>query len=50
MDTFGSGLLPMLYGALFIESQPPEALAFEHISRWHRQWPGNVYDWGGEIA
>ena len=42
-----SGLLLMLNEQLFIESQPPEALVFEHISRWHRQWLGNVYDWRG---
>lgn len=34
MDALESGLLLMLYDQLFIESQPPEALAFEHISRW----------------
>ena len=49
MDTLESGLLLMLYEQLFIESQPPEALAFEHISRWHRQWLGNVYDWAGRL-
>ena len=49
MDTLESGLLLMLYEHLFIESQPPEALAFEHISRWHRQWLGNVYDWAGRL-
>ena len=49
MDTLESGLLLMLYEHLFIESQPPEALVFEHISRWHRQWLGNVR-LGGEAA
>ena len=49
MDTLESGLLLMLYEQLFIESQPPEALVFEHISRWHRQWLGNVYDWAGRL-
>lgn len=24
-------------------------LAFEHISGWHRQWLGNVYDWAGRL-
>jgi cell filamentation protein len=32
MDTLESGLLLMLYEQLFIEGQPPAALAFEHIS------------------
>lgn len=49
MEVLESGLLLMLYEQLFIESQPPEALAFEHISRWHRQWLGNVYDWAGRL-
>ena len=49
MEALESGLLLMLYEQLFIEGQPPEALAFEHISRWHRQWLGNVYDWAGRL-
>lgn len=49
MEELESGLLLMLYEQLFIEGQPPEALAFEHISRWHRQWLGNVYDWAGRL-
>jgi len=49
MEALESGLLLMLYEHRFIESQPPEALAFEHISRWHRQWLGNVYDWAGRL-
>ena len=49
MEALESGLLLMLYEQLFIEGQPPEALAFEHISRWHRKWLGNVYDWAGRL-
>ncbi|KYC16399.1 cell filamentation protein Fic [Citrobacter sp. AATXQ] len=49
MEALESGLLLMLYEQLFIEGQPPEALAFEHISRWHRHWLGNVYDWAGRL-
>ncbi len=49
MEALESGLLLMLYEQLFIEGQPPETLAFEHISRWHRQWLGNVYDWAGRL-
>jgi cell filamentation protein len=49
MEALESGLLLMLYEQLFIEGQPPEALAFEHISGWHRQWLGNVYDWAGRL-
>lgn len=49
MDALESGLLLMLYEQLFIEGQPPPALAFEHISEWHRQWLGNVYDWAGRL-
>lgn len=49
MDALESGLLLMLYEQLFIEGQPPAALAFEHISGWHRQWLGNVYDWAGRL-
>ncbi|KFB99146.1 Fic family protein [Trabulsiella guamensis ATCC 49490] len=57
MESLESGLLLMLYEYLFIEGQPPEALAFEHISTsahqhistWHRQWLGNVYDWAGSL-
>lgn len=36
MEALESGLLLMLYEQLFIEGQPPAALAFEHISGWHR--------------
>ncbi len=50
MEALESGLLLMLYEQLFIEGQPPEALAFEHISRWHRQWLGNVCRLGGKAA
>lgn len=49
MDALESGLLLMLYEQLFIEGQPPAVLAFEHISEWHRQWLGNVYDWAGRL-
>lgn len=49
MEALESGLLLMLYEQLFIEGQPPEALAFEHISRWHRHWLGNVYEWAGRL-
>jgi cell filamentation protein len=49
MEALEYGLLLMLYEQLFIEGQPPKALAFEHISRWHRQWLGNVYDWAGKL-
>lgn len=49
METLESGLLLMLYEQLFIEAQPPVALAFEHISGWHRQWLGNVYNWAGRL-
>lgn len=49
MDALESGLLLMLYEQLFIDGQPPAALAFEHISEWHRQWLGNVYDWAGRL-
>lgn len=49
MEALESGLLLMLYEQLFIERHPPAALAFEHISGWHRQWLGNVYDWAGRL-
>ncbi|HAT3710129.1 TPA: cell filamentation protein Fic [Citrobacter freundii] len=49
MEALESGLLLMLYEQLFIEGQPPEVLAFDHISTWHRQWLGNVYDWAGRL-
>lgn len=49
MEALESGLLLMLYEHLFIEGQPPEALTFEHISGWHRQWLGNVYGWAGRL-
>ena len=49
MEALESGLLLMLYELLFIEGQPPTALAFDHISGWHRQWLGNVYDWAGRL-
>ncbi|WP_025904026.1 Fic family protein [Tatumella sp. UCD-D_suzukii] len=49
MEALESGLLLMLYEQLFIEGQPPKELAFEHISGWHRQWLGNVYDWAGKL-
>lgn len=49
METLESGLLLMLYERLFIEGQPPSVLAFEHVSGWHRQWLGNVYDWAGKL-
>lgn len=49
MEALESGLLLMLYEQLFIEAQPPVALAFEHISGWHRQWLGNVYNWAGRL-
>lgn len=32
MEALESGLLLMLYEQLFIEGQPPEVLAFDHIS------------------
>lgn len=49
METLESGLLLMLYERLFIEGQPPSVLAFEHLSEWHRQWLGNVYNWAGKL-
>ncbi len=49
MEALESGLLLMLYEQLFIEGQPPAVLVFEHISGWHRQWLGNVYDWAGRL-
>lgn len=49
MEAQESGLLLMLYEQLFIEGQPPAALAFEHISGRHRQWLGNVDDWAGRL-
>ena len=49
MEALESGLLLMLYEQLFIEGQPPAALSFEHISGWHRQWLGNVYDWARRL-
>ena len=49
MEALESGLLLMLYEQLFIEGQPPVALAFEHVRGWHRQWLGNVYDWAGRL-
>ena len=49
MEALESGLLLMLYEQLFIEGESPEALAFEYISWWHRQWLGNVYDWAGRL-
>jgi len=49
MEALESGLLLMLYEQLFIEGQPPATLAFDHISGWHRQWLGNVYDWAGRL-
>ena len=33
MEALESGLLLMLYEQLFIEGQPPAALAFEHIMK-----------------
>ncbi|VEA68221.1 Probable adenosine monophosphate-protein transferase fic [Serratia plymuthica] len=49
MEALESGLLLMLYEQLFIEGQPPAKLVFGHISEWHRQWLGNVYDWAGRL-
>ena len=49
MEALESGLLLMLYEQLFIENQPPAVLTFEHISTWHRQWLGNVYEWAGRL-
>ena len=49
MEALESGLLLILYEQLFIENQPPATLKFEHISNWHRQWLGNVYDWAGRL-
>lgn len=49
IDALESGLLLILYEQLFIEGQLPEALAFEHISGWHRQWLGNMFDWAGRL-
>lgn len=39
----------MLYEQLFMVEQPLAALAFDDVSRWHRQWLGNVYDWAGKL-
>lgn len=47
MEALESGLLLMLYERLFIEHKPSAMLTFEHISTWHRQWLGNVYEWAG---
>lgn len=44
MEALESGLLLMLYEQLFMVEQPLAALAFDDVSRWHRQWLGNVYD------
>ncbi|CAI0864144.1 Fic/DOC family protein [Serratia fonticola] len=49
MEALESGLLLMMYEQLFIEGPLPETLAFDHISGWHRQWLGNVYDWAGRL-
>ena len=49
MEALESGLLLMLYEQLFIEGQLPAKLVFGHISEWHRQWLGNVYDWAGRL-
>ncbi|WP_333849548.1 Fic/DOC family protein [Leclercia sp.] len=49
MDALESGLLLMLYEKLFIAGQSPAVLAFAHISEWHRQWLGNVYEWAGRL-
>lgn len=48
MEDIESGLLLMLYEQLFIEDQPPVALAFEHINGRHRQWLGECVRLGGE--
>lgn len=48
MEEMESGLLLMLYEPLFIENQPPVALAFEHINGRHRQWLGEYARLGGE--
>lgn len=45
----GSGDLVLANKLGIIDEQEMEALAFEHISRWHRQWLGNVYDWAGRL-
>ncbi len=49
MEEIESGLLLLLYQRLFIDTKPPENLAFQHIREWHRQWLGNVYEWAGKL-
>lgn len=49
MEELESGLLLMLYEKLFITSHIPEEMTFGHISEWHRQWLGNVYEWAGKL-
>lgn len=49
MENLESGLLLMMYEKLFVDTQPLDALTFEHIREWHRQWLGNVYAWAGKL-
>lgn len=49
MEELESGLLMMLYEKMFISNHIPENITFGHISEWHRQWLGNVYEWAGKL-
>lgn len=49
MEELESGLLLILYEKLFITYHIPDVMTFGHISDWHRQWLGNVYEWAGKL-
>jgi len=49
MEELESGLLLILYEKLFITNHIPDVMTFGHISDWHRQWLGNVYEWAGKL-
>jgi len=50
LDDVEAILLTKLYEKVFTsEDAVLNTFSFHHISDWHRQWLGNVYEWAGKI-
>lgn len=50
LDDVETILLTKLYEKVFTsEDAALNTFSFHHISDWHRQWLGNVYEWAGKI-
>lgn len=47
IDDAETELLDALYQS--VPERPREALTFDDILTWHRQWLGNLYSWAGTL-